>query len=129
MEKIAAIEKLKASILLLELQQAREEVLLKEQFKITFESLQPANLIKNTFRDLTEAPDFKGNLLNTGLSMAAGYLSKKIVVGETHNPIKQILGSLLQVGITSLVSKNSVGITSAIVQAISSFSNKKETAA
>ncbi len=129
MEKIPAIEKLKATILLLELQQAREEILLKEQFKTTYESLKPANLIKNTLHELTAAPDFKGNILNTGLSLAAGYLSKKMVVGETHNPIKQILGTLLQVGITSLVSRNSAGITSAIVEAISGFTKKEETTA
>ena len=60
------------------------------------------------------------------MSLTAGYLSKKVTVGATHNPLKQLLGTLLQVGVTSLVSKNSEGIKSIAGTLINYFSRKNE---
>lgn len=116
MKKITSVSELREEIHLLEIKQAIETELLKEQFKITFDNLRPVNLIKNTISELTAGPDFKGNILNTTLSVAAGYLSKKIVVGSTHNPLKNIFGTLLQMGVTHLVSKNANKIKSVVMQ-------------
>jgi uncharacterized protein with beta-barrel porin domain len=116
MKKITSVSELREEIHLLEIKQAIETELLKEQFKITFDNLRPVNLIKNTISELTAGPDFKGNILNTTLSVAAGYLSKKIVVGSTHNPLKNIFGTLLQMGVTHLVSKNANKIKSTVMQ-------------
>ena len=127
MKKITSIAELRESILLLEMKQAYEGRLLKEQFKTTYESLKPANLIHNSLRKFTTSPDFKGNLLNATLSLAAGYLSKKAVIGATHNPLKQLLGTLLQMGVTGIVSKNADGIKSTAMDLISHFLNKKST--
>ena len=127
MKKITSIVELRESILLLEIKQANEGRLLKEQFKTTYESLRPVNLIKNKFNELTTSPDFKGKLLNATLSLAAGYLSRKVVVGATHNPLKQLLGTLLQMGVTGIVSKNADGIKSTAMDLISHFLNKKST--
>lgn len=127
MKKITSIAELRESILLLEMKQANEGRLLKEQFKTTYESLKPANLIHNSLRKFTTSPDFKGNLLNATLSLVAGYLSKKAVIGATHNPLKQLLGTLLQMGVTGIVSKNADGIKSTAMDLISHFLNKKNT--
>lgn len=129
MNKITSVDELRASILLLEIKQANEGQLLKAQFKITYENLRPVNLIKNTFNELVSAPDFKGDLLKTTLSLAAGYLSKKIAVGSTHNPLKQVLGTLLQMGVTSLVSKNTDEIKSAALNLLKTIFTKKDTPA
>ena len=93
MKKITSTEELRESILLLETKQAYEGALLKEQFKITYESLKPVNLIKNTLNELTQAPDIKADLMSTTMSLAAGYLSKKMAVGSTSNPFKLVLGT------------------------------------
>src|ERR1035437_8473301 len=129
MKKITSIVELRESILLLEIKQANEGRLLKEQFKTTYESLRPVNLIKNKFNELTTSPDFKGKLLNATLSLAAGYLSRKVVVGATHNPLKQLLGTLLQMGVTGLVSKNADGIKSTAMHLINAVLSKKNTPA
>ena len=92
-------------ILTLKIKKSDEFDSLKEQFQITYESIKPLNLIKNAFIDCTEAPALKNNLLNTLISLSTGYLSKKIIVGKTHNPIKRILGSLFQIVITTAISK------------------------
>lgn len=129
MKKITTTIELREAILLLEMKQVIEGALLKEQFRITYESLKPINLIKKTLHELATAPDFKGDLLNATLSLTAGYLTKKAVLGSTPNPIKQILGSFLQMGITSIVSKNTDGIKSVALNLISHFFNKKDTSA
>lgn len=125
MEKIKTIAELNDAIRILELKLKFEEKLLKDQLKLTVENLKPVNLIKTTIHDLTTSPSFKDNLLDTTISMLAGFLSKKIVVGNTHNPIKQILGTVLQMGITSIVSKNTNEIKSATMNLIKNFIIKK----
>jgi hypothetical protein len=127
MKKITSIAELREAIGLLEIKQVNEGRLLKEQFKNTYESLKPINLIKNTFNELTAAPDFKGNFLNTTLGLATGYFSKKVVIGATHNPLKQLFGTLLQIGVTSIVSKNTDRIKSTVLHLINNVSNKKNT--
>ncbi|PIQ14690.1 MAG: hypothetical protein COW67_12365 [Flavobacteriales bacterium CG18_big_fil_WC_8_21_14_2_50_32_9] len=126
MEKITNITELNAAILLLENKQYEEELLLKEQFKITYESLKPLNFIRSTFKELVTAPDFKEDLLNTSISLAVGYFSKKLAVGSTNNPFKQILGSFLQMGVTSIVSKNSDNIRTKFMDIVSILFQKKE---
>lgn len=125
MKKITSLIELKESILLLEIQQAYEGPLLKEQFKTTYQNLRPVNLIKNTFKELVAAPDLKGRLVNTAVSMVAGYLSKKALVGSTHNPLKKILGTVIQMEVTGVVAKNSDGIKSTAMQLIQHFLNKR----
>lgn len=124
MRKITSMTELKESIFLLEIKKANEARLLKEQFMITYENIKPVNLIKNSFNELITSPHLKENLLNTTLSIAAGYLSKKIAVGSTHNPLKQLLGTFLQLGVTNIVSRNTDGIKSSVMSLINNFFSK-----
>ncbi len=127
MSKITTTAELKEAIRLLEIEQKVEGALLKEQFKITYESLKPANLIGSLIKDLVKSPGLKGDLLTTALSLGAGYLSKKAAVGNTANPLKQLLGTLLQMGVTSLVSKNSDTIKSIGSELLSRLLSPKKT--
>jgi hypothetical protein len=128
MQKTITAIDLKNKIQLLEAKQANELFLLKENFYTTFESLKPVNIIKKTLTELTTTPNFKGNIIDTTVSIAAGYLSKKITVGATHNPLKQLLGTLLQIGVTNVVSKNTDGIKSIAARLITTVFKKKNTA-
>jgi len=112
MQKITTAGELKAAILLLEKEQANKAILLKKEFNIAFDSLKPVNLIKNTFNELTASPEFKGNFINTTLGLAAGYLSKKVIIGNTINPLKGIAGTILQLVVSKIVTKNSNTIKS-----------------
>ncbi len=125
MEKISSVIELRESILLLEIKKANELQLLKDEFKVTYESLKPVNLIKSKINELIESPDLKNNLINTTMGLAAGYLSKKVFVGSTHNPLKQLLGTVLQIGVSSLVAKNSDGIKSTVTTLLQSFLGKR----
>ncbi len=106
MQKINSERSLMEAIIELENKRAYEGILLKEQFIFTYESLKPANLIRNAIQDISSSSELKDNLLNAAVGVATGYISKKIFVGASDNPIKKMLGTALMFGISNLVSKN-----------------------
>jgi hypothetical protein len=126
MEKITTREELQAAILTLKGKQTEQGIILKDQFRTTYENLKPLNLLKNTFSQLTSNTEIKGGITNSLLGMAAGYLSKKAIIGSTHNPIKQILGNILQMGVTGIVSKNADGIKTTLSDIIQNFLSSKK---
>lgn len=126
MAKPTTIAELQESIVFLEAKQVADERLLKEQIAITFESIKPINLIKSSFKDFISSPDLKENLLRTVMSMAVGYLSKKATIGSTHNPLKKLLGTFLQLGVTNVVSNNSENIKTVIMNLLGNFLKKKD---
>ncbi len=126
MSKITTSAGLKVAIEYMELKKVVDAAELKEQLFCSYQSMLPVNIIKNTFSDLIKDADFKGDVLNASVSIATGYLSKKMVVGETHNPIKQLFGTLLQMGVTNLVAKNAEGIKSKAKSFFSGLFGEKE---
>lgn len=93
------------SIELLKIKQSRELNALYNQFGIVKESLKPINIIKNTFSEAGNSTDFKKGLLNNVIGLATGYLSGKLLLSTTHNPIKKLLGGILQFTIGKFVAK------------------------
>lgn len=79
---------------------------LKEQLYVTFESLKPINLLKNTFKDVTKSPDIQSGLWRTAIGMFSGFFLKKIVFRSSINPIKILAGVAFQAWTTNLASKN-----------------------
>lgn len=106
MKKKSAVESLRESIRILEIRQEEEGKALKEQFKITYESLKPVNLIKSSIADLANSSELKNNLFESLVSILTGYLSKKLVTSKNSNPFIKILGAVLQFGVTSLIARN-----------------------
>lgn len=112
MKKITSTTELRELISSLEIDQAREGKAFKQELQSIYRSLKPINLLKSTVNQLATAPSLKENLFDVTLGLAMGYVSKKVVVGKTHNPLKQLFGTLLEIGVISLVSKNAGGIKS-----------------
>ncbi len=81
-------------------------VLLKEQFHEAYESVKPINLIKGLINDVTSAPEIKNNMLSNVIGIGTGLLSKKFLMGSSHNPIKSVLGNILQFTVANVVSKH-----------------------
>ena len=106
MEKRNETETLKEAILVLKLKQAEYFLQLKDQYYYTYESLKPINIIKKAFGQMATSSEFKGNILSNVIGITTGYLTKKVLLGSTHNPIKRILGTLLQFVITNIVTKH-----------------------
>lgn len=87
--------------------ESREMAMLKEQVLGTYESMKPVNILKNTLKDFAAQPELKNDIFDGVAGIATGYLSKKLLVGTSNNPLKKIAGMLFQVAITALVAKNS----------------------
>jgi hypothetical protein len=126
MEKIKSIKELRDAIMQLESKQLEDKRLLKEQFMVTYEAMKPVNLIKNTIKDLITSPDLKSNLFSAFLGIAAGYLSKRATFGLSPNPLKNILGSFLQLGVSNVVTKKSGGIKSFLLGLARKISSKRK---
>jgi len=112
MQNTSTSAELKFAIQLLESQQLIKQEQLINQFKITYECLKPVNIIKDSINDFFKPPLASDNLLGTVIGLASGFLTKKIAVGTSHNLFRNILGSLIQVGVTSAVSNHSETIIS-----------------
>lgn len=78
---------------------------LKEQLAMTYESVKPINLLKGAVDDFKQIPDLKLNLMQSIVSIAGGYLSKKIVMGKSDSIFKKVIGYALQYGLTNFISK------------------------
>lgn len=105
-QEIKSAIHLSDAILQLEGRKTDEEKMLKEQFLLAYNSIKPINLIKSTIKEAGSSPDLRTNILNTGVGLAAGYLTKKLFIGISNNPLKKIIGGVLMFGITNLVTKN-----------------------
>ena len=112
MENITTTAGLKNAIQLLEVEQTAKGQLFKEQFHITCESLRPVNLLKCTLKDISSSPYLIDNILGTVIGLATGYVSKGMVVGRSVNKLRKLFGTILQFGITNVVTQNSEAIRS-----------------
>ena len=106
MDNITCAAELRIAIQTLEFERDIQGQVLKEQFFVTFESLKPVNLIKNTLHEITSSPYLIDNMLGAIMGMVSGYVSKKIAVGTSHSLIRKILGSVVQFGITNVVAQH-----------------------
>ena len=106
MEEINSEAALKAAIIRLEIKQADERKVLREQYLLAYESIKPINLIKSTFKEATASPELKEEILNTSIGLAAGYASKVLFQGASHSPVRKLFGTVLMFGITNAVTKH-----------------------
>jgi hypothetical protein len=127
MQNITSSADLKNAILLLEVEQASNRQLLKEQLNITYESLKPINIIRKTLRDIISSQDLTDNIIGTASGLASGYLSKKIFIGTSGNLIRKLVGSILQFGVTTIVSQHPDTIRSIGKSIVKYFFSKRET--
>jgi hypothetical protein len=126
MEKINYVARLKGEIQVLEEEQSVKGQLLKDQLFLTYESFKPAKIIQSTLKDLVTSPHMLDNIIDTTLSIATGYLTKRIVVGTSSNIIRRVLGTVIQVGASKFISKNSDAIRSVGLMAVQQIFRKKK---
>ncbi len=126
MELIDNTIALKQKIALLEDKRRLQEDALKQEVGRAVEFLKPGNLIKTGIKDLFNSPHLKHGLLDTGIGLAAGLLAKKAVTGATKNPIKKILGTVLQSFVAGQVSEHAEPVREAILKKLREFLTKTE---
>jgi len=107
MHRVNSVDDLKKQIAELEIRSKRQEEALKEGLKSTGESikqtLKPANLIKSGLETVRHTPSIKTIAINTFIGLAAGYISRRFIVGKSHSIIRKTLGVIVQAGITKMV--------------------------
>ena len=103
---------IKQLILKKEAEHQAEGKLLKDHFHLTYESLKPVNIIKNTIKELISAPDIKTNVVNAALGLTTGFVAKKIFTGKSENQITKLAGVILEMVVASKVAKNADEIKS-----------------
>jgi len=126
MQNITSVAELKNAIQLLEVEQNLKGKILKEQFYLVYENFKPINLLTGTLKDIVKSPYIIDNILGTAMGLATGYLSKKIFIGASGNKIKKIIGSILQFGITNVITQNSDSIKTFGRSLFQHFLRKKE---
>jgi hypothetical protein len=107
MQNVTSSNELKKAIFALQQRQIEEEKLFRKQLLITYESLKPINVLRNVIHELTTPSELKDGLIQTSASLIAGYLSRKIVVRSSNNPLLRFAGILVEYGVTNFVSNHS----------------------
>jgi hypothetical protein len=104
--KISSIPELQLAIHELEDKQARDWPKLKLEILKTVDDLKPGNFIKNSIKDAVASDGIKESLLVSAVSLATGFATKALIVGQSNSPLKRFLGTLVQLSLTKLISKH-----------------------
>lgn len=118
MQTINSSTALKTAIAELEIKQAAQAAQIGQQFTVIKEIIKPVNLIKNVFHQVAESDEIKDNVLNTGIGIGAGYLSKVLFEGATHSAARKFLGTILMFGVSNFTAKHSIHIKAAALTII-----------
>jgi hypothetical protein len=113
MQNINSDIELRAAIVQLEIRQAEEGKLLKEQFHLAYESMKPINLIKSTLREVAASGEIKDDVINASVGMTAGYITKAVFQGVTRGPFRNILGTAVMFGVKNIIARNPDAVKSA----------------
>ena len=119
-------ESLKEMIRVLEVKQAEEGQVLKEELITTYENLKPSNILKNVVREFYSSEHLKDELISTAISVTSGFISKKLVVGKSSNQILKLVGLAVQLGITTIVSKKMEVLKEAAIKFINRFVGEQD---
>jgi hypothetical protein len=96
---------LEARIMELEKRQVRQMAELKETAVGIVESFSPSNMLKSALHDVARSPDLRNSAINTAIGIGAGFLGKKLYVGNSRNIFKKVAGSAVQFLIANFVRK------------------------
>jgi len=98
---------LQKAIAQLQRQKDEQLVALSDQWQETKSNLNPMTILKDGVKDLFSSSDVKSGMFKGLLSLGAGFLTRKLVVGSSGGAARKIMGTLAQTGATSLAFKGS----------------------
>jgi hypothetical protein len=103
MQAITSTSELKSAIKELELEHDIQAKVLTNQIHLTYESLKPINLIRDTLKDVTSMSYPTDNILGVSIGLVSGYITKKLYIGTSDNPFKKLMGSIVQFGVAHIL--------------------------
>lgn len=117
-------ETLKAKIAVIEARHEIEKKEFNQQLKVTFASLKLSNLIKSTFRELTQTTlDMKGNIAEAVLPLLTNYFSGRLASKTDKNSFSRVLATLAQIAVTNYTARHSHTIMTFVSGWLDNFSD------
>ena len=107
---VSAIQDLENRILKLEQVQVQQMADLNDLAANIVDSFSPSNILKSALKDVVHSPDLRNTAINTVIGIGAGFLGKKIYVGNSKNIFKKMTGSAVQFLIANFVKNKIPGI-------------------
>jgi hypothetical protein len=102
---VSGIHELETRILELEMVYAHQMIELKASGADIVDSFSPSHMIKSALKNVVQSPDLRNTAINTAIGIGAGFLGKKIYVGNSKNIFKKIAGTAVQFLIANFVRK------------------------
>lgn len=118
---------LQARIIELQAQGEEESIALRAELSVVMENVNPVHLLANGLKEIIASPEVKNELFSLTLGMSAGYIAKKIVIGNSENPLQQIAGNVVGMVVSNNVADNSDKIRSTALLFLNNFLFKKKT--
>jgi hypothetical protein len=124
MQEIKTVIQLKEAIQLLQFKRKEEELGLKNEISILFEKIQPINIIQDTVNELVESKSLQTDVIDLGVGTATGFAIRKLIVGESKNPIAQVIGRMIEQTVSQKIISNRVVIHNIGRNVLNLFSTK-----
>ncbi len=112
MYKINSDKTLAEAIRNLEAQRALELEILKKHTDYTLHELNPVNIAKEKIQEgisnigeTLTSHGFKTGLLKTGIGLASGFLTRKLLIGPKAGIFKRLFGTAVQAAVSGFVIK------------------------
>ncbi len=112
MYRINSDKTLAEAIRNLEAQRLLELEILKKHTEYTLNQINPINIVKEKIHDgfssigaTVTSSSFKNGLLKTGIGLATGFLTKKVLVGSNAGILKRLLGTAVQAAVSGFIIK------------------------
>lgn len=125
MKNITNITELQERLDELQIQQKEEGIALKAELITVMEDIKPVHLLAKGIKEVIASPEVKNELFSLTLGIGAGYVAKKIVIGNSDGPIQEIAGNILGMVVSKNVASNSDKIRSSVLLFINEFLFKK----
>ena len=105
---------LQLRIAVLEARSLQQQEDLKYSAGLLLESLRPVNIIRDTLKNTVQSPGFGKTLLRGAAGLAVGFITKKLFVNSSSGLVKKAIGTVVELGVAKIVSKNAGKIASGI---------------
>jgi len=103
MQNISSKNELRNTILILEAKQIAYKQELKEEFNGIYKKISNVVVIASAIKNIVSSSN---NVMVHTTGVVAGYLIKKIIVGKSDNKLRKVIGTIVQFGITRILTRN-----------------------
>ena len=105
MEVVTDYKSLKMRIEFLEKNRIYQKEKIAEDAHNFVQSLKPANLIRSFLHSMQGPSELRSDILHAVIGLGTGFVTNKLLLSSFHGPLKKIIATLLQAGITNAAVK------------------------